>query len=244
MMPPIHLSDYPSIVFFTGAGMSAESGVPTYRGSGGIWHRYRWQEFASQDAFDNHPEKVLDFHDLRRKSVLPCHPHAGHHLLAIIEQEHPHATIVTQNIDGMHQRAGSKQVIELHGSMWRVRCGKHGKSADLGETFTHRKCPDCGAWLRPDIIWFGDYLDPDVMNQATAVVGNCDLFISIGTSGVVYPAAGFPQIAKERGARCIEINPEPNEASHLYPETIREPASTGLLRLFDETFRTWLEIIR
>ncbi len=237
-MKPLRLSDHPAIVFFTGAGMSAESGAPTYRGSGGIWHQYRWQEFASQEAFEENPEKVLDFHELRRKSVLACQPHPGHYLLAQIEQEHPHVTVVTQNIDGIHQRAGSRRVIELHGSLWRVRCQRHGVSDDMGETFKNRKCQDCGAWLRPDIVWFGDCLNPDVMNEAAAAVGNCDLFVSIGTSGVVYPAAAFPRIAKERGARCIEINPEPNNASYLYPEIIREIASTGLTRLFDNTSRS------
>ena len=233
-MKPIRISDHKSIVFFTGAGMSAESGVPTYRGSGGIWHQYRWEEVASQEAFDENPEKVLNFHELRRKSVLQCQPHPGHYILARIEQECPRVTIVTQNIDGMHQRAGSRNVIELHGSLWRLKCAVHGISEDLGETFKTRKCSDCGAWLRPDIVWFGDYLSPDVTDEAARVINNCDLFISIGTSGVVYPAAGFPKIAKNRGARCIEINPEANEASYLYPETIRESANKGLLRLFED----------
>ena len=234
-MKPVRISDHHAIVFFTGAGMSAESGVPTYRGSGGIWHQYRWEEYASQEAFDANPEKVLEFHELRRKTVLQCQPHPGHHLLARIEQEHPHITVVTQNIDGMHQRAGSRRVIELHGSLWRMRCAVHGISEDdPGESFKTRKCPDCGAWLRPDIVWFGDYLYPDVTDVAASIIKNCDLFISIGTSGVVYPAAGFPKIAKKQGARCIEINPEPNEASYLYLETIREPASKGLMRLFED----------
>jgi NAD-dependent deacetylase len=233
-MKAVRISDHHTIVFFTGAGMSAECGVPTYRGIGGIWHQYRWEEFACQEAFDANPEKVLKFHELRRKSVFQCQPHPGHYLLARIEQEYPRVTVVTQNIDGMHQRAGSRNVIELHGSMWRLRCAAHGSFEDMGETFKTRKCPDCGAWLRPDIVWFGDYLSPDVTDAAASAIKNCDLFISIGTSGVVYPAAGFPKIAKDRGARCIEINPEPNEASCLYPETIRESASKGLMRLFED----------
>jgi NAD-dependent deacetylase len=233
-MKPVRISDHQAIVFFTGAGMSAESGVPTYRGSGGIWHQYRWEEYACQEAFDENPEKVLKFHELRRKTVLQCQPHSGHYLLARIEQEHPHVTVVTQNIDGMHQRAGSRNVIELHGSLWLMRCAAHGISEDIGDTLKTKKCADCRAWLRPDIVWFGDYLSPDVMDEAVSVIKNCDLFISIGTSGVVYPAAGFPKVAKDRGARCIEINPEPNEASYLYAETIRESASKGLMRLFED----------
>lgn len=232
-MKPVHISDHQAVVFFTGAGMSAESGVPTYRGSGGIWHQYRWEEYASQKAFDQNPEKVLKFHAMRQQSVLQCQPHPGHYLLARIEQEYQNVTIVTQNIDGMHQRAGSRNVIELHGSLWRMRCAAHGIYEDMGETKT-KKCPNCGEWLRPDIVWFGDYLNPDVMDNAARAIKNCDLFISIGTSGVVYPAAAFPKIAADQGARCIEINPEPNEASYLYLETIREPASKGLMRLFED----------
>lgn len=233
-MKPVRISDHHAIVFFTGAGMSAESGVPTYRGSGGIWHQYRWEEYASQEAFDQNAEKVLKFHEMRQKSVLQCQPHPGHYLLARIEQEHPRITIVTQNIDGMHQRAGSRNVVELHGSLWRMRCTEHGIFEDMGETFKTKKCSGCGTWLRPDIVWFGDYLSPDVTDEATRAIKNCDLFISIGTSGVVYPAASFPKIAMNRGARCIEINPEPNEASYLYLETIREPACKGLMRLFED----------
>jgi NAD-dependent deacetylase len=109
-----------------------------------------------------------------------------------------------------------------------------GMSEDIGDTLKTKKCADCRAWLRPDIVWFGDYLSPDVTDEAVSVINNCDLFISIGTSGVVYPAAGFPKIAKGRGARCIEIKPEPNEASYLYAETIRESASKGLMQLFED----------
>jgi NAD-dependent deacetylase len=224
--------DYKKIVFFTGAGMSAESGVPTYRGSGGIWHKYNYEEYACQDAFDANPEKVLKFHELRRKSVLECQPHAGHHVISRLQSQYSHISIVTQNIDGMHQRAGSKNVIELHGSLWRVRCTTHGTREDIGETFKTLKCEKCGEWLRPDIVWFGDMLDQDVIAKAATEIETCDLFISIGTSGVVYPAAGFPGIAKRNGALCIEINPEPNAMSNIYDRAIREPAGKALQELF------------
>jgi NAD-dependent deacetylase len=223
---------YKRIVFFTGAGMSAESGVPTYRGSGGIWSEYRWQEYACQTAFEEDPGKVLSFHEIRRQAVLACKPHAGHHVIAEQEKAHPGVTVVTQNIDGMHQRAGNKRVIELHGSLWRLRCPWHGIIEDIGEKYEVYKCRGCGSWLRPDIVWFGDRLDPAVVGEATGATRDCDLFISIGTSGVVWPAAGFPQIARANGARLIEINPEPNEMSHLYDETIRTGAGSALPRLF------------
>jgi len=225
-------SAYKDIVFFTGAGMSAESGVPTYRGSGGVWSQYRWQEYACQTGFEEDPQKVLAFHEVRRQAVLACRPHAGHDVIAGLEKAHPGVNVVTQNIDGMHQRVGNRKVIELHGSLWRLRCPWHGVIEDIGEKYRSYKCRDCGSWLRPDIVWFGDRLDPWVVSEATGAIGKCDLFISIGTSGVVWPAAGFPQIARDNGARLIEINPEPNEMSHLYDETIRTGAGSALPELF------------
>jgi len=231
-MGRIDPGEYDHIVFFTGAGMSAESGVPTYRGRGGVWSRYRWEEYACQEAFDADPEKVLRFHELRRAAVLACRPHAGHVAIAELEKRHPRVTVVTQNIDGMHQRAGSWNVIELHGSLWRLRCHRDGITEDVGETYKSTTCEKCGSWLRPDIIWFGDMLDQGVMSEAIAAIRCCDLFISIGTSGVVYPAAGFPHFAKENNARCIEINPEANEMSSLYDEAFRDAAGNVLPGLF------------
>ncbi|MEE8341237.1 MAG: Sir2 family NAD-dependent protein deacetylase, partial [Candidatus Neomarinimicrobiota bacterium] len=174
----IDLKDHNNIVFFTGAGMSAESGVPTYRGSGGIWHKYNWEEFACQNAFDRNPEKVLDFHELRRKTVLECQPHDGHKFISELQKSYKNITIVTQNIDGMHQRAGTENVIELHGSIWRLRCDDCGiMFEDIGEAYRKRKCT-CDKYLRPDIVWFGDMLDPSVIQKASDAIKKCDLFIS------------------------------------------------------------------
>lgn len=229
----IDIDKFKGIVFFTGAGMSAESGVPTYRGEGGIWHEYNWQEYACQEAWEAHPEKVFDFHDLRREEALKCFPHKGHEIITDIQSSHPNVTVVTQNIDGMHQRAGSKNVIELHGSIWRVRCDKEGWiKEDLADgPFKNRKCV-CGEWLRPDIIWFSDMLSQDVLKQADQVISNCELFISIGTSGVVWPAAGYPQLAKSSGALCIEVNPEPSEQSWMVDHVYRGNAGKVLPKLF------------
>ncbi len=215
--------------------MSAESGVPTYRGRGGIWNEYHWEEYACQEAFEKDAIKVLQFHELRRKTVLKCHPHAGHFSMADLEKRHPHVTTVTQNIDGMHQRGGSKAVIEIHGSLWRVRCVMHGVRDDFGESYKSYICSKCGSFLRPDIIWFGDTLDQEVVQKAILAIRKADVFISIGTSGVVWPAAGFPQIAKDAGALCIEINPEPSELSGIYDITIRSTASVALEKLFHES---------
>jgi len=234
-MQTINPDEYQYIVLFTGAGMSAESGVPTYRGSGGVWSEYRWEECACQEAFDRDPQKVLEFHELRRQAVLECQPHDGHFAIGQLEKRHPKVVVVTQNIDGMHQRAGSENVVELHGSLWRLRCPMHGITEDIGEKYKSYKCEHCGNWLRPDIVWFRDMLDEYNMSQAIFALRKCDLFISIGTSGVVYPAAGFPKIAKEFGAKCIEINPEQTEMSFMYDISIQSTAGKALPRLFHPT---------
>ena len=233
---PLNLQDYNYIIFFTGAGMSAESGVPTYRGSGGLWHEYRWEDYACQEAWELNPDKVFNFHDERRKEALKCDPHDGHEVIAWLEQNHSGVSVVTQNIDGMHQRAGSRNVIELHGSIWRVRCEEERVvHEDMNPgPFASRKC-DCSAWLRPDIIWFSDYLNPETLRQADDVISRADLFISIGTSGVVWPAAGYPQLAKSGGAKLIEINPEPSEQSHLYDHVYPDNAGKVLPKLFDHS---------
>jgi NAD-dependent deacetylase len=233
-MKVFDIDRFERIVFFTGAGMSAESGVPTYRGRGGVWTRYRWEEFACQEAFEAEPEKVLKFHELRRASILACRPHAGHAAIAALEKSRPGVTVVTQNIDGMHQRAGSGNVVELHGSIWRLRCPNDGLVEDAGEQYRSFRCPRCGSWFRPDITWFGDSLNQAVVERAIAAIRSCDLFVSIGTSGVVYPAAGFPRFAKEKGALCIEINPEANEMSPLYDEAIRDAAGRALPALLGQ----------
>ena len=227
------IEQYNQIVFFTGAGMSAESGVPTYRGSGGIWNEYKWEEYACESAFMVNPKGVLDFHQLRRIEALKCNPHKGHEIITQLQGRHTNIHIVTQNIDGMHQRSDSKNVIELHGSIWRMRCDIDGLVIeDLAQGKYNKTHCDCGRWLRPDIIWFQDMLNEKTVQKATDVISKCDLFISIGTSAVVWPAAGYPKLAKSMGAFCIEINPETTELSSIYDKTIRSKASEGLSDIF------------
>lgn len=221
------------IVVFSGAGMSKECGVPVYRGKGGVWKEYNYEAYACEEAFRRHPEQVLDFHEMRRKTVRGCEPHAGHELLAQLEAEGYRITIVTQNIDGMHQRAGSKRVLELHGSLFRVRCQCSGSKEDIGVAFRKRRCETCNSWMRPDIIWFGDALDAQVFQRAADAIAGCDLFVSVGTSGVVWPAAGLPEVAREAGARMVEINPEEGPQSHLFDRVIRGKASVELPKLFN-----------
>ena len=225
--------DHNRIVLFTGAGMSAESGVPTYRGQGGIWHEYKWEDYACQTAFDEDPISVLDFHELRRIEALKCEPHIGHQIIKEIQEKHDDVWIVTQNIDGIHQRAENKNVVELHGSLWRLRCENESQifyDLDKAE-YRYRKCT-CGSWLRPDIIWFNDMLDSEIIRRSNEIISYCDLFISIGTSGVVWPAAGYPQLARSSGALCIEINPDPSEQSHMYDRIYHDNAGKGLRKLF------------
>lgn len=233
MMEGIDLTGFRQPLFFIGAGMSAESGVPTYRGAGGIWSEYRFEDYACQQAFERDPDKVLDFHVMRREKVLACAPHAGHWHLARLQDAHPAIQVVTQNTDGMLQRAGIKVAAELHGSLWHLRCHRHGALEDsLRAEYQSRRCQHCDRGLRPDITWFHDPVDRHRFGLTEALVRAADLFISIGTSGVVWPAAGFAQLAREYGATMIEINPEENEASELFDHRLREPASLGLSRLF------------
>lgn len=221
----IRLSDFRRIVFFTGAGLSAESGIPTYRGKGGVWAEYDYREYACQRAFDKDPGKVWDFHDERRVRVAKCEPNEGHRIIAATAG----SVVVTQNIDGLHQRAGSKEVLELHGSLWRVRCDPCGTARESPEApIRNRRCA-CGAFLRPDIVWFDDMLDADTVRAAADAIARCDLLVSVGTSGVVYPAAELPRLALSRGAVAVEINPEETPLSPLYTHCLRGSAS-GTLR--------------
>jgi NAD-dependent deacetylase len=219
------IRDFERIVFFTGAGLSSESGIPTYRGAGGIWKEYNYEDYACQRAFDRDPEKVWDFHDKRRAAVAACDPNAGHALIAQIQRDKPATAIITQNIDGLHARAGGRDIMELHGSLWRVRCDRdHIVRDDTTVPMSPRK-HTCGGYWRPDIVWFEDSLDHRVLQRAIDALAQADLIISIGTSGVVYPAADLPRIAVEAGAVAVEINLEDTPVSHLYEHRLRGKAS-------------------
>lgn len=228
------LSKYRKIVFFTGAGISVESGIPTYRGVGGVWKDYNYQDYACEEAFLRNPEKVWDFHDRRRSLIKSCEPNQAHRIIAEIQKKRPETSIITQNIDGLHQRAGAGRVIELHGSIWRLRSQEKGLLVENFETpLKERKCGK-NAWWRPDIIWFGDSLNQTTIEQTLNCLKECDLLICIGTSAVVYPAAQMPEIAINNGADTIEINPEKTPISHLFQRCIRNPASRALAELFPE----------
>lgn len=233
MSPAIQIRDFHHVVFFTGAGMSAESGVPTYRGKGGIWKHYDYERYACQPAFERDPVGVWEFHNYRRELVGRCQPNDGHRFVTACEQLVPHVTVVTQNIDGLHERAGSSTVHELHGSLWRSRCDTCSfRATEFDAPLTEIHCPNCRAFKRPDIVWFGDMLSADVIESAMSALRNCDLLVSIGTSAVVYPAAELPFVAKQSGAHLVEINPDDTPMSHVYDTCLRTTASDGLRELF------------
>ena len=228
--------DFKRIVFFTGAGMSAASGVPTYRGKGGIWKEYDYENCACETAFSRDPEYVWEFHNYRRDLVSKCAPNLGHRLIAGAQRSLPAVTVVTQNIDGLHQAAGSEGVLELHGSLWKLRCDRCGwRSEDLSAHVDELRCPECPeerrSYKRPDIVWFGDSLRSEVIAKVADELRRCDLLVSIGTSAVVYPAAEMPLIAKRAGATLVEINPEDTPMSAVYDHQLRAYATDALAQL-------------
>lgn len=199
------------LVVLTGAGISAASGVPTYRGVGGFWQNYRAQDLATPEAFQHDPALVWRFYHWRRNLVHQCKPNQAHYLLASIEDKLDDFVLITQNVDGLHQAAGSRRVIELHGSIWRLKCTKcENRWMDLTVPMKEDlpTCPKCGALARPDIIWFGEPLNAEDLERAYFAAGRSRFMLVIGTSSVVQPAAQIPIIAHEAGARLIEINPE------------------------------------
>ncbi|MGA3114991.1 MAG: NAD-dependent deacylase [Syntrophobacteraceae bacterium] len=206
------------IAVLTGAGISAESGVPTFRGEGGLWKQFRAVDLATPEAFSRDPKLVWEFYNWRRELVAPLSPNPGHFALAEIERRVPRFTLITQNIDGLHEKAGSRNLIELHGNLWKVRC------TGCGTIIEDRRiplpelpaCEACGSILRPHVVWFGEMLEPKVLDAAYEAIGNCDLMIVIGTSGTVQPAASMGVQAKRNGAAVAEINLEPTPYSDVY----------------------------
>lgn len=199
------------VVALTGAGLSADSGLATFRDiQTGLWSRYRPEELATPAAFARQPDVVWNWYQWRREGVLAARPNAGHEALVRLEQRIPRFTLITQNVDGLHERAGSRAVIELHGRITRTRCSRDGAIVTKwkeGGSIPPR-CPDCDAFLRPDVVWFGEALPEDALRHAAAAAAACDVFLSIGTSGVVYPAASLLPIARSGGAAIAIINTE------------------------------------
>ena len=222
------------VVVLTGAGVSAESGVPTFRDAQtGLWADFKPEELATPQAFRRNPKLVWEWYAWRRVKVHSVEPNAGHHALAELEARVPEFTLITQNVDGLHQRAGSKNVIELHGNITRVKCFREGTIVrewrDDGEV--PPRCPHCGDYLRPDVVWFNESLPEGAFETAETKSREGDLFLSIGTSSVVYPAAMLPEIALNSGATVIEINPEETPLTHLMTHSVRGQAGVVLPEL-------------
>lgn len=209
------------VVVFTGAGMSADSGVPTFRGPGGLWRNFRPEDLATPEAFQRDPKLVWEWYEWRRGLIRDARPNAAHEAVARL----PDAVVVTQNVDNLHARAGSRDVVELHGNIFRVRCTREHKAHMRMEPFAEipPHCA-CGALLRPDVVWFGESLPPHAVARAVAAMHASDLLLVIGTSGVVYPAAGFVSLYK---GLSIEINPEPSGVTSTCTHVIAERAAVA-----------------
>lgn len=225
------------LVVATGAGMSSDSGIPTFRDAlTGFWARYDPEDLATEAAFRRHPARVFGWYAWRRRLVRAAVPHPGYHALVALERIVPDVTIVTQNVDGLHRRAGSQRVLELHGSLERFSClgARHPFAADRipspeGDTECEPpRCERCGAAIRPDVVWFGEMLPEQVTAAAWEAAARCDTMLVVGTSGLVQPAAQLPFIARDAGATVIEINPEPSEVSSAAHITCRGTAGTVL----------------
>jgi NAD-dependent deacetylase len=220
------MRDINNIVILTGAGVSAESGIDTFRDADGLWEQHRVEDVATPEAFARDPDLVLRFYDMRREAIQTKVPNPAHEALARLDAEWPgELLIVTQNVDDLHERAGAKRLIHMHGEHLNAWCTACDARMPWSGTLLDRPaCPACGAGgtLRPDIVWFGEM--PYRMDEIYAALTQADLFVSIGTSGAVYPAAGFVREARQSGARTLELNMEPSQGSYWFAEARHGPA--------------------
>lgn len=211
-----------SVAVLTGAGISAESGVATFRDPDGLWARFSPQELASMDGFLKNPERVRDWYAYRRSVIDSVEPNPGHLALARLEERVETFTLATQNVDRLHQRAGSKNVLEVHGNLIENRCNSCGWLDDAHHE--RLDCAQCGGVMRPNVVWFGEMLPEDVFAQATDAARNCDVFLTIGTSAEVYPAAMLPHEARNFGAFVVEVNPNATEFTPYAHASLRGPS--------------------
>ncbi|MBI4442377.1 MAG: NAD-dependent deacylase [Acidobacteria bacterium] len=238
------LSASRSVCVLTGAGVSQESGIPTFRGTDGLWRKYRAEDLATPEAFARDPLLVWEWYAWRRELIHRAQPNAAHRALAALQEQWSAKPgqfwLVTQNVDGLHDLAGSRNVIRLHGDFWLLRCTRCGaERRDLSVPLNPfpPRCArrECSATMRPGVVWFGEALPEQEWQQAAIAAGSCDLFLVVGTSGLVYPAASLPLLAKENGARLVEINPFPTMLSDVADLVIREKAVDALGKLETRT---------
>lgn len=226
------------VAVLTGAGISAESGVPTFRGEEGLWKKYRPEELANFDAFMRNPKLVWEWYNFRKKLISEVKPNPGHFALAELENLVQDFWLITQNIDSLHWKAGNRNIFELHGNIMRSRCiecDRKSETVELKEEGDLPRCV-CGGIMRPDVVWFGEMLPQDIISSAFEVAGRCDLFFSIGTSAVVQPAASLPIVAKRAGAFVVEINVEPTVISGSVDESILGMSGTVLPKILKEAW--------
>lgn len=226
-----------NVTALTGAGISAESGIGTFRDADGYWSKFNPQDLASKDGFITNPELVWSWYQSRLKVLHRSEPNNGHKSLVEFEKHIKQFNLVTQNVDGLHQRAGSKNVIELHGSIARNKCLEcnlpyHNSIFDGSQSLS--KCHICNGLIRPDVVWFGELLPEDEINRAEVYSTECELFFSIGTSSVVYPAANLPRIAKNCGAFIVEINPNLTSLSSLADIRFEYPSGEILPKILEK----------
>ena len=232
------IRDARRVTIMTGAGVSAASGVPTFRGPGGLWRTYRPEDLATAQAFARDPKLVWEWYAWRRETVAACEPNAAHHVLARWSREVSRdVRVITQNVDDLHIRAGTNDMIRLHGSLWELKCfdgcerGARPWRDERVPLDGIPRCPHCGGYARPAVVWFGEPLDSGDVERAAEATAACDLFMTIGTSAVVYPAAGFARHAQARGAFTAEINLQATPASSLVDLSILGAAEDVLPRL-------------
>ena len=223
-----------SVTAITGAGVSAASGVPTFRGDGGLWRTYRAEDLATPEAFRRDPRLVWEWYDWRRSMIASCEPNLAHQVLARWSAR-PGFALITQNVDGLHERAGTTNVVRFHGSIWELQCARACGCEPWEDRSAHldplpARCPGCGGLARPGVVWFGESIDPGVLTRAASAC-ECDVFLSIGTSSIVYPAAGLVHAARAHGAFAAEINPVATEAARSVDLAIEMRAEEALPRL-------------
>lgn len=227
-----------NVVAFSGAGISSESGVPTFRGTDGIWSKFKPEELANFDAFMSNPELVWEWYRHRKEIISRVQPNAAHRALARMEQIYRRFAVITQNIDNLHQRAGSRTVHELHGNIERnycTGCGKYYSNDFILAQERAPRCPSCNGLIRPDVVWFGELLPEDAWKASVAAAETAQVFFVIGTSAVVYPAASLPSIAKRSGAYVVEINIETTEFSMKADEVLLGKAGEVLPALISQS---------
>ena len=220
-----------SVAVLTGAGVSAESGVPTFRDAQtGLWAQFDPQKLATPEAFRRDPKLVWDWYAWRRELVAKAEPNAGHRALVVLEDRVADFALITQNVDGLHRRAGSRNVVELHGNIGRVKCSREHtiveRWTEAGDAVP--RCAGCGALLRPDVVWFEETLPADALQAAEDAARRCQILLVVGTSAEVYPAAALPGYAKASGAAIVEINPHPTPLSGVADYVLRAPAGVAL----------------